>query len=185
MQYGVQVIRDRLTRFEERSRPAVGVAVSIKLRVMTGCFHREHSPCAYRLIDQHIAEHGIDEDHFAFEEHESGPEIIVCLAVATAGLALAKSVVDLVTAIVEARAKGISRGDRGDSQLELIVRRKDEKNGITEEKVLRINPGEQISPGLIKRELEIATTRLLEATPPAKPRTTVHKKKARRAKRKK
>jgi hypothetical protein len=37
-----------------------------------------------------------------FLEHESGPEILAYLAAATAGLTLAKSVFDLITAIINA-----------------------------------------------------------------------------------
>jgi hypothetical protein len=40
--------------------------------------------------------------HIEFLEHESGPEILAYLAAATAGLTLAKSVFDLITAIINA-----------------------------------------------------------------------------------
>lgn len=39
----------------------------------------------------------------AFEEHESGPEIIARLVLGAAGLTIVKSVIDLVTAIINAR----------------------------------------------------------------------------------
>src|SRR6266542_4804124 len=52
-----------------------GMPVSIKVRVTSGCFHREHSPQAYALIDQQLYSMPPDEA-FAFEEHESGPEVL-------------------------------------------------------------------------------------------------------------
>lgn len=64
--------------------------MSIKVRVQASCFHPEHSPEAYRLIDDYTATADLSDVHFQFEEHESGPEILVYLAVAAAGLELAK-----------------------------------------------------------------------------------------------
>src|ERR1035438_6191425 len=98
------------------------IPVSLKVRVESGCFHREHSPEAYRLIDQYLSGLGKPEVPFKFEEHESGPEILVYLAVTTAGLSLAKSVVELLTAIVKARSEGIKKGDRPSHPVEVIVR---------------------------------------------------------------
>ena len=83
------------------------VPVSIKVRVTSGCFHREHSPHAYDIIDRHLASLEGQESDFAFEEHESGPELLVYLAVAAAGITLAKSTIDLVIAIIKARVDGI------------------------------------------------------------------------------
>lgn len=162
-----QPIRERLTDFERGAPGAPGeTAVSIKLRVMRGCFHREHSPHACLLIDKHLAAIPSRERDFRFEEHESGPEIIVYLAVATAGLTLAKSVVDLVTAIVKALSEGVKRGDRADSQFELIVRRADDANGIKEEKVLRISPGDGVDRAAIEKGLTDAATQLLGTPAP-------------------
>src|SRR5438309_1626687 len=101
-----------------------GMPVSIKVRVTSGCFHREHSPQAYTLIDEWLDSMPSDPE-FAFEEHESGPELLVLLALATSGLGLAKSIVDLIIAIIEARREGVARGDKPSDPLELIVRRMD------------------------------------------------------------
>jgi len=44
--------RERMRPFERKRKPISGeTAVSIKLRVDSGCFHREHSPRAYEIID--------------------------------------------------------------------------------------------------------------------------------------
>jgi hypothetical protein len=32
-----------------------GAAISVKIRVTSGCFHREHSPYEYRIIDNRVA----------------------------------------------------------------------------------------------------------------------------------
>lgn len=127
-------------------------AVSIKVRVSSGCFHREHSPEAYRIIDTHLSAMHQNE-RFAFEEHESGPEIIAYLALGTAGLTLAKSVLDLVIAIIKARSDGIKRGDRPDYPIELIVRGFDSDGQIREERILRFNAHDPIDPELIERSL--------------------------------
>ena len=62
-------------------------------------------------------------NEFTFEEHESGPELLVFVAVVTAGISLAKSVIDLIVAIIKARSEGIKKGDHPASPLDLIVRR--------------------------------------------------------------
>jgi len=88
-----------------------GMPVSIKVRVTSGCFHREHSPQAYVLIDEQLYSMPPDAA-FSFEEHESGPELLVLLALATSGLGLAKSVVDLIIAIIQARQRGSREATR-------------------------------------------------------------------------
>src|SRR5437588_11355378 len=120
-----RIFHHRMNRFE-RARPTNSneVAVSIKIRVASGCFHREDSPHAYEIIDSKLAKlpRNLTLD---FEEHESGPELLVYLAVAAAGITLAKSIIELVTAIIKARSDGVKKGDRPDAPIELIVRRVD------------------------------------------------------------
>jgi len=58
--------------------------------VTSGCFHREHSPHAYVLIDRDLD--GLTRDPaVSFVEHENGPELLVELALATAGLGLERA----------------------------------------------------------------------------------------------
>jgi|WetSurMetagenome_2_1015567.scaffolds.fasta_scaffold474213_1 hypothetical protein len=76
--------RQRARGYESRFTSEPGeFPLSIKVRVTSGCFHREHSPAAYLLIDEHLASIPASERHFAVEEHESGPEILVFTAIAT------------------------------------------------------------------------------------------------------
>ena len=119
--------------------------VSIKIRVTGGCFHREHSPEAYRVIDDHVSRSDFSDIHYRIEEHESGPEILVYLAVTTAGLTFAKSVVDLITAIIKARSEGIKRGDKPSEPLEIIVRGHTKDGEYTEERIMRIPPETSIT----------------------------------------
>ena len=101
--------RRRMHRLEERHTKNGGIAVSIKIRVRSGCFHRENSPEAFAVIDRKIR--GVSNADFDYVEHESGPELLVYLAVGTAGLTLAKSLIDLTTTIIKARSEGIKKGD--------------------------------------------------------------------------
>jgi hypothetical protein len=78
-----RTFRDRMRRFGRRQPPAPGeIPLSIKIRVTSGCFHREHSPHAYALIDSYLEGSATE---FEFQEHESGPELLVYLALATGG----------------------------------------------------------------------------------------------------
>jgi hypothetical protein len=129
--------RRRMKMFGASFPPPVdSVPVSIKVRLSSGCFHREHSPNAYKIIDEYLVSH--PDSNLGFEEHESGPELLVYLAAITAGVSLTASIIDLVTAIINARTDGIKRGDRPDAPLELIIGGFDEKGKLREEKVLRI-----------------------------------------------
>ncbi len=153
-----RTFRDRMQGFRRRRPPSPGdIALSVKIRVTSGCFHREHSPCAYEVIDSQLARSTAE---FEFEEHESGPELLVYLAVASAGLTLAKSVIDLITSIIKARSEGVKKGDRPNDPLELIVRRVDD-SGFREETALRIGHNDPADPGLIERQVAEALKRLL------------------------
>lgn len=157
-----KTFRDRMRNFEARSAAHPGdVAVSIKIRVVSGCFHREHSPHAYELIDAHLSKSSPGSE-LAFEEHESGPELLVYLAVATAGLTLAKSVIDLVTAIIKARSDGVKKGDSSSDPVELIVRRVDRGDEFSEEIVFRIGHKESVDVKAVKKQLEAALRNLVE-----------------------
>ena len=138
--------------------------VSIKVRVTSGCFHREHSPHAYRLIDDYLAAADLSKVQCRFEEHESGPELLVYLAVTAAGLGVVKSIVELVTAIIKARSDGIKKGDRPSDPLELIVRGHTKDGEYFEERVLRIPPELVIT----SKQIEDAITKRRPKTPKKK-----------------
>lgn len=127
--------------------------VSIKIRIESGCFHREHSPEAFNVIDNYFANADLSDLHYQIEEHESGPEILVYLAVAAAGLGFAKSLVDLITAIIKARSEGIKRGDGPSEPLVLIVRGHSREGEYFEEMILRIPSDQTITPEQIENAL--------------------------------
>jgi hypothetical protein len=123
--------------------PDALMPVSVKIRVTSGCFHREHSPQAYRLIDDFLARTEKSKSSYQIHEHESGPEILAHLLLASAGLNLAANVINLITAIIKARSEGIKNGDRPSDPLELIVRGHSKDGEYFEETILRI-PHDQI-----------------------------------------
>jgi len=157
-----ETFRRRMGEFVRHRQPNPGdIPVSIKVRVTSGCFHREHSPHAYALIDNHLNAIDPNDQEFQFEEHESGPEILVYLAVTTAGITLVKSVVDLITAVVNARSKGIQKGDHPRDSLKLIVRRTRNNNEFREESVLEVHSSQQVDAPIIERASLEASGKLI------------------------
>jgi hypothetical protein len=152
--------RSRISQFGAR-RPDGFTPVSIKVRIVSGCFHREHSPAAYEIIDDYVKRADLSDVHYRIDEHESGPEILVYLALTTAGLSLAKSIVELVTAIIKARSEGIKRGDRPADPLEVIVRGHSKGGEYIEERIMKVPAGATITP----KQLEDAFPRKTKLAP--------------------
>jgi hypothetical protein len=147
--------RHRMNSFSRNLlRPPESIAVSIKVRVTSGCFHRDHSLEAYKIIDNYLASYDADDVDYSFEEHESGPELLVYLALGTAGITLAKSIIELVTAIIKARSEGIKKGDSPDEPLEIIVRGIYEDGKYYEETILRIGPKDPLTVDKIQSALQ-------------------------------
>jgi hypothetical protein len=130
-----------------------GVSVSIKVRVVAGCFHREHSPHAYELIDQQLS----PSPDYEYREHENGPELLTWI---TDGFTIAAAVTPAVIAIVKARRSGVEHGDKPREPIELIVRRVDDADGVREETILRLDNADSIDPDAIKALLDGAAARL-------------------------
>ncbi|MBI5511055.1 MAG: hypothetical protein HY903_20015 [Deltaproteobacteria bacterium] len=145
----------------EAAVPGTGTSVSVKVRVTSGCFHREHSPRAYEMIDRWLQ---ATPDRCRFEEHESGPELLVWVAVGTAAITLAKSVIDLVTAIIKARADGVRHGDHPSDPVELIVRVTSEK-GVREERLVRFSASDSVTGTQVGRALTEGISKLLPPRP--------------------
>jgi hypothetical protein len=156
-----------MRRFEGSREPKPGeAAVSIKIRVLSGCFHREHSARAYELIDADLRKLSPTQTHLVFEEHESGPEILVYVSLVAAGLGLAAQVINLIAAIIKARSEGIKKGDHPSDPLHLIVRRVHDSEGFREEQVLTIGHTEAIDEGKLQAHLEKALEKLLHRDSP-------------------
>lgn len=147
-------------RFEHAFRhqliPRDSLALSIKARVKFGCFHREHSPRAYEIIDKYLAVNAPKDAPFVFEEHESGPEILLWLAAIAGAFSFSASVVNLVTAIIKARSEGIRRGDGRQSPIELVVRGLTAKDIYFEKMVLRFEAGDAVNRDTIEDALNTA-----------------------------
>ena len=159
--------RKRMDLFRQHQSSIDGIPVSIKVQVTGGCFHREHSPQAYNLIDAHLRK--IDpKEGISLEEHESGPEVLIYLAYATVVLGLAKSVVDLVTAIIKSRSDGIKKGDRPSEPLELIVRTVDQNETFVEEQALHILHEHPPDSQMVAQVLNLAINKLLSEPTPNK-----------------
>jgi len=157
------MFRNRMIDFESQKAPRPDqTAVSIKVRVSLGCFHREHSPHAYEILDRHLLAIHPEDQMFSFREHESGPEILVYLAVTTAGITLAKSVIDLITTIIKARSEGIKKGDHPSAPIELIVRRVYKDGEVHEETVLRVAHNDVVDPTTIQKKLEACLAKLVK-----------------------
>ncbi len=164
--YWHQELRAKLEDFGS-SRVMEGIPISVKIRIETECFHREHSPEAFRQIDAYVAD--LDRSIFRIDEHETGPEILTWLA---GGISLAKGVIDLVVAIVKARFDGIKKGDRPTSPVEIVVR--GFKDGeYFEEKIIRIPSDDpklkMIIEDALKKPLS-STSRRKSAPKPKRPR---------------
>ncbi len=98
------------------SRLDYGNYVCLKIRPENGgccCFHCW--PFTWQEVNKAIAPFGpiqdegdvlikTDDGSFVLECHESGPEIIVYLGGATAGVLLIKAIVELITTIVKSRS---------------------------------------------------------------------------------
>ena len=151
--------RERIQRFGHRNMRKTGdIPISIKIRVSSGCFHREHSPHAYQIIDEYI-QLNPDKD-YQFEEHESGPELLVWASVLAAGITISANIINLVTAIIKSRSEGIKLGDRPDAPLELIIRYFDENGNLREENILKIDSRESIPENLIEKAILKNTNQL-------------------------
>ena len=143
--------RQRMAAFKSNQIDSDKVAISIKVRATTGCFHQEHSPNAYELI--HSYQSSVQITDASIEEHESGPEVLAWIAMTTAGISFSAAVINLVAAIIKARSEGIRRGDRPSGSLELIVRGHSAKDAYFEETVLHIPSGHPVGPKEVEKVL--------------------------------
>ncbi len=114
----------------------------------------------YDLIDDYFRK--CPSRDVGFEEHESGPELLVWLALGTAGVTLVKSVIDLVTAIIKARSEGIKKEDSRSAPIELNVRKVITHDKIIEEKVLKFDYKDEVNPDQIEKALKDAIDKIIK-----------------------
>jgi len=155
-----KLLHTRLENFQRERRTKPGIPISIKCRVSSGCFERSCCKAAYQIIDRQVEISRINAGQdFTFEEHESGPEIFVYVA---AGLGLAKSIIDLVVAIIKARPEGQKQGDRHRDPIELTVRGFRSEGEYCEEVVMQFSPEDSIDSDQIGKLLNTTLTVLTD-----------------------
>ena len=151
----------RVNSFEAKIPQRVeGQTLSIKL-YGSGCFHREHSPHAYRMIDKYLNSHPLKDDKVELIEHESGPELLVYLALGTAAILLSKSILDLIITIVKSRQEGIKHGDRHQTVFEIRVRGFDKNGNIKEERIFKFDSLDAVERDIIEKTLQSAINKFL------------------------
>lgn len=120
--------------------------ISIKLSPPSGCCCSDCWPIAWQRINSAIAPCGpikhegdvlieVNGDRFVLEQHESGPEIIIYLALATATATLVKAIIDLITTVI----KILSSEDRKQPSRIKISKRIIIKGKVQEEKLIEID----------------------------------------------
>ena len=147
----------RLWKFQNKFSDTNGKPLSIKIRVKGGCFHRQHSPNAYELIDNYL--NSLEHPTFDFEEHESGPELLTYLKAGADIVTILMGILAVINVILKSRSDGIKKGDNPDAPLELIVR---DFNG--EKKLLEVRANEPIDKELIKNALIEGVSKLSQKT---------------------
>jgi hypothetical protein len=154
--------KNRIQDFEGQFSEKDSFALSIKIRVSSGCFHREHSREAYKIIDNNIRQLDLKKERIALIEHESGPEILVYLALTAAAIQLSASVIELIRSIIEGRKNGIEKGDHPHDDLHLIVRGFNKKGDLKDETILTINHLDKIDKKMLKDLIEKSVNKTLK-----------------------
>lgn len=149
--------KNKIEDFEKFYGDGNGFTVSIKLRVDSGCFHREHSPISYEFIDKEMESLDSVKEKAVLIEHESGPEILVYLSLISGSLVITASIINLISAIINARKK-----DKHDSKINLIVRKFNKNGEVKEEKILIIEKSSDFEKKILKELLEKGVKNLLE-----------------------
>jgi hypothetical protein len=153
--------KKRMHDFENGNMHEGEISISIKIKAEEGCFHRSCCPNAFKIIDPAIFMNRNNE--YEYVEHESGPELLVYLGLAAAGLSLTKSIIDLVTLIIKARFEGQKRGDNHkNGPVSLIVRRVEKPNEIIEERIMTFNANDKIDNEIIKKLLQDGCSKIVK-----------------------
>ena len=127
--------------------------ITIKIRTEKGCFCPSHSPEAHSVIEEwQRSNMGVND--IIIHEHESGPEIIAWLALGTAGLTVTKSVIDLITSIINACKRGKEKGNNLHGKLLLIVRDTYRTETSTEEIVWEIYDKDIVTNEKVRKAIE-------------------------------
>ena len=169
----IDSFRERIVQFEDRhSRELNEVPVSIKVRVDGGCYCRNCCRHAWRIVDRQVSELSKAENRFEIEEHESGPEVIAYVALATAGVTLAKSVIDLVTTVIKARSEGAKSGDTRRESVTLVVRRLKTDDTLAEERTMTFDVHDDVTAEIVRKALLEGCEKITDSAPERKNRSS-------------
>ncbi|MDZ4403431.1 hypothetical protein [Prosthecobacter sp.] len=137
--YWLSEFRQRMSDFSPTDHEDA-LAVSIKLKVESGCFCKSCCPEGHREMSKYLHWPPEALKGVKVVEHESGPEILTYMSLAGGVFSFAAAVISLIVAIIQARNEGVRRGDKRGHPFKLIVRRLDDKDGFKEDILLEIPP---------------------------------------------
>ncbi|MCW4009788.1 MAG: hypothetical protein NWF05_04110 [Candidatus Bathyarchaeota archaeon] len=167
------VFRQRIDKFEAPFLDKdYGRPISIKMRVNGGCFCHGHAPYAWREISRELESRYTKNAKFSFEDHETGPELLVYVTFGAAGITLAAGIINLVTAIIKSRSEGVMHGDHPYNSIELIVRGFDDDGKIKQEIVHRFESRDPVDKEFIEASLKTGIRELLSKPPKKNKRKT-------------
>ena len=136
MEYWQREIKQRLERFNYGSHEP-GLALSVKVRVKSNCFCYGHYGRFHHMMDR-----GRDWErgpsHWEYEEHESGPEWLIYLALTAAGLNIVKPVLELVVLAVKSHREERRKREQTPEPLVIVVRGFDPEGVFFERTVMEI-----------------------------------------------
>ena len=166
MEYWQQEISRRLERLNH-GRSGQGLAVSVKVRVKSNCFCYGHSGHFHRMMDRHWEREG--PSRWEYEEHESGPEWLLYLALTAAGLGVAekslgivKSVIDLVILAVKTHREERRKRDERPEPLSIVVRGFGPEGAFFEKPVIEIDCEDPPGDKAIKESLTAVIQQIAE-----------------------
>jgi hypothetical protein len=146
--------KDFIERFDalERicRRPDGAAAASLKFRGSGGCFHREHSPHAFAIMDKKK----LEKDGIVLEDHESGPEYLIWIPVIVLGIGLADKIIGLVTTLLKARQEGAMKGDKRPANLDFIIRAELPSSGYREKLIITIEADKPFDEAKARTEID-------------------------------
>jgi hypothetical protein len=148
--------RQRMDAFRKTGKEG-DVVISIKLRAEWGSFDQYGFPDLYPSLNAALRRRTSND--IVIQEHESGPEWIVRLALIAGSLGVLKAVIELVTQALKSREKPRKYDDGRVAEvppLILIVRLIDEKSEFREKEVRKIEPGQKVKKLDLEADLEAA-----------------------------
>jgi hypothetical protein len=93
--------------------------------------------------------------------------VITYVQLGSAIVTAVSAIVGIVTAMINLRAAGQKKGDKKTDPIELVVRGFDLNGKLFDEKVLKLNPGDETTALIVRKALETGLNRHLMTPPKA------------------